>query len=175
MSKKSSDIAALSSDSVERNRELGFPDLEPNRRAFCIEYVSNGYKHRDAAVKVGFSANTGITLKREPLVAAFISDLLNTYLAESIVTKQTLDTYLDELEDIAMGRVDINMVSADGEEFSAKKFHADLAMKVYNEKSKLHGIVKDDNDKNTAVNLTINMGDLTGPVTIEGEVVQSNE
>lgn len=171
MSEESGVITTLGSDIVERNRELGFPDLEPSRRAFCINYISNGYKHRDAAVKAGFAASSGITLKREPLVAAYISDLMNKYLAESLVTKQTLDVYLDELEDIAMGRVDINMVSADGEEFSAKKFHADLAMKVYNERSKLHGIVKDDNDKNTSVNLTINMGDLTGPVTVEGEVV----
>ena len=111
MLEESTNIAAFDADSVKRNRELGFPDLDDQRRAFCIKYVTNGYKHGAAAAKVGFSESMGVRLKREPLVAAFIVDLQKKYLAESIVTKQTLDFYLDELEDIAMGRVSIPIVT----------------------------------------------------------------
>jgi len=172
MSTKSTNLIAFDAHSVERNRENGFQDLGDQRRAFCIEYVSNGYKERKAAVKVGFAESTGAKLKREPLVAAYIVDLQKKYLAESIVTKQTLDVYLDELEDIAMGRVSIPIVTGSGEKINAKKFHADMAMKVYNERSKLHGIVEEEDKANAAVNVTINMAGMTGEVqgiTIEGE------
>lgn len=172
MPKESTDIIAFDVDLIERNRENGYQDLEEQRRAFCIEYTTNGYKHRDAAVSVGFSANIGICLKREPLVAAFIVDLQEKYLAESLVTKQSLDVYLDQLEDIAMGRVDIPIVTGAGEEIDVKKFHADLAMKVYAERAKLHGIVQDDT-KTAAVYVSIDMGRMTGEVTptiiVEGE------
>jgi len=170
MSEESRNIAPIDSSLVERNRESGFLDLDDQRRAFCIEYVTNGYKHRDAAESVGFPAERGTRLKREPLVAAYIVDLQNKYLAESVVTKQTLDVHLDELEDIAMGRISIPIVTGSGEKIEAKKFHADLAMKIYAERSKLHGISKDDS-KHAAVNVTINMEGMTGPaeVIIEGE------
>lgn len=173
MPEESKDLTAFGSDTVERNRELGFPDLEEQKKAFAIKYVTNGYQHRLAAVDAGFPLSRGIQLKREPLVAAYISDLMDKYLAESLVTKQTLDIYLDELEDIAMGRIDVPMITANGDAVSGKKFHADLAMKVYNERSKLHGIVKDENGGSGVVNVQINMGNLTGPaeVTIEGKIV----
>ncbi len=166
MPKESQDIIAFGSDSVERNRELGFPDLEEQKKAFAIKYVTNGYLHRQAAADSGFPLSRGIRLKREPLVAAYISDLMNKYLAESLVTKQTLDIYLDELEDIAMGRVDVPMITGNGDEIEARKFHPDLAMKVYSERSKLHGIVKDENNGSGVVNVQINMNSLTGEVRV---------
>lgn len=175
MPSKSNDLVAFDSSFVERNRKNGYQDLDEQRRAFCITYVTNGYKHREAAQQVGFSESTGSALKREPLVAAYISDLLNQYLAESLVTKQTLDSYLDELEDIAMGKTSIPIVTGSGEEINAKKFHADLAMKVYAERSKLHGIVKDDS-KNAAVSVTINMaGMVGGEETVQGIIIDQGE
>ncbi len=176
MPKAATDIIAFDVNSVERNRELGYPDLDDQRKAFCIEYVSNGYRHIDAAVRVGFAKVMGSRLKREPLIAAYINDLMDKYLAESIVTKTTLDSYLDELEEIAMGRVDVPMVTGSGESFHARKFHPDLAMKVYAERSKLHGIVEDD-PKIAPVNVTINMAGMTGPAPTadDGGVVIEHE
>lgn len=169
MPEESTDLIAFNASLVDRNRELDYPDLEERRRAFAIEYVTNGYNHRSAAISVGFSAGFGIRLKREPLVAAYIVDLQAKYLAESLVTKQSLDVYLDQLEDIAMGRVDIPIITGAGDEMIAKKFHSDLAMKVYSERAKLHGIVKDD-AKNAPVSVTINMAGMTGGTIIEAEV-----
>ena len=172
MSKATTDIIAFDADSVERNRELGYPDLDDRRKAFCIEYVSNGYKHVDAAARVGFTKVMGLRLKREPLIAAYINDLMNKYLAESIVTKTTLNSYLDELEEIAMGRTDIPMVTGSGRSFDASKFHPELAMKVYAERSRLHGIV-DDDSKIATVNVTINMEGMTGPKVIDGVTIDN--
>lgn len=176
MPKESAALIAFDLDSVERNIQNGFADLTEQRRAFCIAFVTNGYKHRDAAQEVGFSPNIGVQLKREPLVAAYIVSLQAKYLAESIVTKQTLDAFLDELEDIAMGRVDAPIITASGLALDASKFYPDLAMKIYAERSKLHGIVKEDN-KTTPVSVTINMAGMVGgsretpEITIEHEDV----
>jgi len=161
MSKEFSALALFDASSVERNIANGFEDLTAQRKAFCITYVTNGYNHREAAEDSGFSPNTGVSLKREPLIASYISHLQNKYLAESIVTKQSLDVQLDQLEDIAMGRVSAPIVTGSGEEIMAYKFYADLAMKIYTERSKLHGIVKDDS-KSSAVSVTINMAGMVG-------------
>lgn len=161
---------------VERNKINGFQDLDPQRRAFCITYVSNNFDHRKAASTVGFSPSRGINLKKEPLIAAYINVLLDEYMAESIVTKQTLDTYLDQLQDIAMGEVEVNMLAPDGNPIIRKKFHPDLVMKIYAERAKLHKIVEDENGKGAPVNIEINIGDLTGggsvevaPIVVQGE------
>ncbi len=167
MPETTTDLIAFDSNSVERNRESGYPDLDDQRKAFCITYVTNGYRHMDAAVHVGFSKVMGTRLKREPLIAAYINDLMNKYLAESIVTKTTLDSYLDELEEIAFGREEVPMVTGAGESFEAAKFHPELAMKVYAERAKLHGIVEDDS-KIAPVKVIINMADMTGPAEVKG-------
>lgn len=171
MPEESTDITTFNPDSIAVNRENGFEDLETKRKAFCVRYITNGYDHREAAEHVGFSRDKGIVLKREPLIAAYISDLMKQYVAESLVTKQTLDSYLDELEDIAMGRISVPMLTPTGDEIEAKKFHPDLAMKIYTEKAKLHGIVKEDERAGAAVTVIINTTSLTGPVEVTGEIV----
>ena len=154
-------------DTIER-------DLDVERRAFCIEYVTNGYNHREAATKVGFSPNMGVKLKREPLCAAFINHLQTEYLAESIVTKQSLDAYLDRLEDIAMGDEEIDIVTGMGEAISAKKFHPDLAIKVYQEKAKLHGVVEDKGKGGGTVEVVINMKGMVGEAEVKAEVIDGD-
>lgn len=182
MPEKSTDIIAFdldplipSKDTVERNRANGFLELEDQKKAFAIKYVSNGYKYREAAKAVGYPVGKSRDLIYEPLVAAYIADLQQKYLAESIVTKSTLDSYLDRLEDIAFGETEIDIVTGSGEEKKVNKFHPELAMKVYNERAKLHGLSKEDSGgKGGVVNVTINTAGLIGEsgITIEGNVVE---
>lgn len=150
---------------VEYNREHGYPDLDDQHRAFCVEYLTNGYHHRNAAQAVGLPAQAGITIKREPLVAAFIVDHLHSNITESLVTRETVDSYLDELEDIAMGRVAVPVIGEDGKTVKRKKFMGDLALKIYSERCKLHGIVQGDS-KVAPVNVTINLDGMTEPTVI---------
>jgi len=154
-------VAPYGTSAVAANRENDFQDLDPLRQAFCITYVQNGYKHRDAAVAVGLDPGTGTRLKREPLCAAFIADLQRKYLAESSVTKEMLDIRLDVLEEMAMGEVDVNMVNSLGAQMSVKKFHPELALKIYQERAKLHDFADEEN-KVSPVNVTINVGAMLG-------------
>lgn len=170
MSEQSNQLAPFDSSTIERNRENGFMDLDEAKKAFCIVYVTNGYKHREAAEEAGLNPDKGIQLKREPLVSAYIYDLQQQYLAESIVTKQVMDAKLDELEDIAMGRVEIPLVTGAGDKIEAKKFMPDMAMKVYSEKVRLHKIVED-KSKSGHVSVSINMAGMVGndlpPIDVE--------
>ena len=163
-------LAPFDISAVERNRGNGFEDLDEAKKAFCILFVTNGYKHREAAEEAGFNPDKGVQLKKEPLVSAYIHDLQKKYLAESIVTKQVMDTKLDELEDIAMGRVEIPMVTGAGDKIDAKKFHPDMAMKVYSERTKLHKIVEDGKGSGH-VSVTINVAGMIGedkpPIDVE--------
>jgi len=140
--------------------ELTRLDLEPQEEAFAIEYVSNGFDHREAARKCGYSPSAGVRLKRKPAIQNRIASLLAEMEVDSIVNRQVADTILDRLEDIAMGEVPVAMVTKDGEEFEARKFFPELAMKVYQERVRLHKLVQE-NSKGS-VNVQINMGDLIG-------------
>jgi len=161
-------IAPHETSAVARNRADNFPDLDDVRQAFCITYVQNGYKHREAAATVGLSPDRGISLKREPLCAAFIADLQKKYLAESLVTKEMLDMRLDVLEEIAMGEVEVPFVSGLGATFNAKKFYPDLALKIYQERAKLHDFADEEN-KVAPVNVTINVGAMLGQTVISDD------
>ncbi len=154
-------VAPLATIDVAENRKNKFQGLDEVRQAFCIAYVQNGYRHRDAAVAVGLMPDVGIGMKREPVCAAFIVDLQKKYLAESSVTKEMLDIKLDTLEDMAMGDIEVPMVSAMGAQIHLKKFHPELAMKVFQERAKLHNFADEEN-KVAPVNVTINVAALLG-------------
>lgn len=133
--------------------------LTDKERAFAIEYITNGFNQSKAAKKVGL--NSGRKALSNPSVAKFIANLQNEYLAEAIVTKNTISGMLDRLEDIAMGDEQAYMVDALGEAVLVNKFYPDLAVKILDRKAKLHGIIKDDDNK-SPVNIQINVGDLLG-------------
>lgn len=165
MSKDIAKVAEFDSNSVEKNRKNGFLDLTDRRKAFCITYVTNGFDHNAAAAQVGYSKGMGIRLKREPLVAAYINILQEQYFAESIVTKAMMDAKLDLLESIAMGEEEINMVTAMGDQITVKKFHPEMAMKVYQERNRLHEITKEEGGS-SAVSVTINMAGMVGEAPV---------
>lgn len=174
MSKDITKVTEFDSSTVEENRKNGFLDLNDQRKAFCITYITNGFKHRQAATQVGYEAGMGIRLKREPLVAAYINVLQNQYFAESIVTKAMMDSRLDQLEAIAMGEEAINMVTAMGDSITVKKFHPEMAMKVYQERNRLHEITKEEGG-NSAVSVTINMAGMVGESPVIAKVEREDE
>jgi len=153
---------------VETNRQNGFQDLSDKKKAFAIFYVTEGYSIERSAKEVDVCLMTGYKYKRDPLTAAYINDLMDKYLAESVVNKQTLDSYLDNLEDLALGRVDTHDMTADGDQKQGKVFHPALALKIYQERARLHEVVKDDSKGSGSVSVTINMGGML-PVEVVNE------
>jgi len=147
MHEVSGNIASIYADIV--SDKFDFSKMEPEYRAFAIEYVTNGYKHREAAEQAGMHPNRGVHLKRIPVVVDFIIQLQNRNLTESIVTKQSLDCLLDRIQEAAMGEVPISIVLANGQRVEQEKFQGSLAMDVYREKAKLHEIVKPDEESGT--------------------------
>lgn len=158
------EIAIIDAAIVERNQGDGFSDLSEERKAFAYNYVSNGYDHREAAILCGFSVHKGIQLKREPLVAAFIEYLQTQSYQANIVTREFVDARLDELEDIALGKVPIPIILANGEQIYREKFHGELAMSIVKERNKMQGYVRDETGKVGDVNIQINNNAVTGEV-----------
>lgn len=163
-----SNIVKIDTEIVDRNKREGWPDLSEKRRAFVLIYTTNGYDHRRAAVEVGLSADMGTSIKREPLVAAYIEYMQNQTYESSLVTKPFLDAKLDILEDIAMGEMEIPIVTAAGESISAKKFHPDLAMNIIKQRAQLGGHTKDDKSRVGDVNIQINIDAMTGKMIKDG-------
>ena len=139
MSEISGDTATQYADIVDERFDFNQMDL--GERAFAIEYVMNGYDHRKAAQVTHKSAAKGHRLKRLPIVMAFVTQLQKRGIVESFVGKQSLDCFLDRLEEAAMGDVDIPIVLADGTQLERKKFQGSLAMDIYRERAKLHGVL----------------------------------
>jgi hypothetical protein len=136
------DIVAQYADIVSNS--FNFFEMPMEQKAFAIEYTLNGYDHRKAAKTVGLSPNRGVHLKRIPIVVDFILRLQERNVTESIVSKQSLDGFLDRIEEAAMGDVKIPIVLANGAMVKQKKFQGSLAMDVYRERAKLHDIVKEE-------------------------------
>lgn len=133
-------------DYVSNQRENGWPDLHPQFKAFAETYLINGYDHRKAAEEVGFPPARGIALLRNTLIRVFISDIQSSILETGIVTKDLIDARLDVLYEMAIGEIEIPIVTGMGDEFYAKKFHGQLALSIIQERSKMHGITKPEID-----------------------------
>ncbi len=148
---------------VESQERNGWLDISIDEIAFCDEYLANGYKHREAAISCEFAASAGIRLVRKPLLRAYITHQQDKKRLRSIVTERFLDAQLMDLYDQAIGEVDVAIVTANGDEISAKKFNGSLALSIIQERSKTAGVTKGEEGKGGAlVNVTIDMGSLLG-------------
>lgn len=145
------DISSLYGDIVAdiASSKFDFSRMEPAHRAFAIEYVLNGYNHREAAESIGIDPNRGARLKRLPIVVEYVIQLQNKTAVESIVNKQSLDCLLDRIQEAAMGEVEIPIVLANGAMVNKQKFQGSLALDVYRERAKLHDIVKPEEESGT--------------------------
>ena len=166
----------VTKDDVDNQITAGWPVLSDQDKAFAYEYIENGYDHRSAASEVGYSADTGIKLKRKPYIAAFIQHLQERMYKSNTVVKEFIDAKLDDLYDMAIGDVEVPLVLGDGTEKTAKKFHGGLALQILQERSKTHGIVKEEIGNKGQVIINIDLGMALGQkdsngITIEGKVV----
>lgn len=108
---------------IDRNRKQGWPDLDLGERAFALEYITD-YNHRRAARETGWSPDHGLKLIRRPLVVAFIKDLQDKQSISNIVTEDFVRNMWLSILPKLMGDEEVPMVTAQGEQFRANKFHA---------------------------------------------------
>ena len=95
---------------LEVAKQSNFENVDPQHKAFALEYLVNGYKHRDAAEKVGLSPNSGLRIRRLPIVAAYINYLQEKQIQDTIVSQAFIDAKLDDLYDMAIGDVDLMQI-----------------------------------------------------------------
>lgn len=153
---------------IEANRELGFPDLEPQHKAFAYEYVAC-MNHRDAAVAANLPASKGIQLRRDPLIAAMISHLQERMATHSIITRDHVQAEMVELNDIAMGRIATKLVDKDGRAYEAEVHNLPVAKAVQTEMAKMTDAYKDGSGNKSDVTIVINSQALgvTGEMVLE--------
>ena len=158
---------------IKNQIDSQWPDLEPAQVAFAHEYLANGYSHRNAAKHIGRSKSSGLSLLRDPLTRAYISYLQREQLEESIITKGFVEAQMMRLYEMAIGDEAVAMVNSDGNGFTEKQFQGPLAFSIVKEFGNSIGYSKVEKSTDSKVNITIDIGALTGrpPVTIEGEII----
>lgn len=158
-------------EDVEIAKRENFENLDPQYRAFALEFLANGFKHREAAETVGFAASSGLKLRRLPVVAAYINYLQDRQVEEFSVSQAFIDAKLDDLYDMAIGDVEVPFIDSDGQEQKGKKFHGDLALNIIKTKSAMHGHIKQEGSKGGNVYVNVDLGAALGeqPVDITGE------
>lgn len=158
---------------ISRNRENGWPDLEPPKKAFVYYYLED-YNHREAAQKSGFSANHGIKLLREPLVAEFLKDMQEIMAERSAVSRDFINFQWMRLLPMVMGEEEVAIVnSKDGYSFMAKEFNAAAATKVLTELSKSTNFYADGSGSSASVTVQINLGAM-GIKEAKGVTIENN-
>lgn len=166
-------IASVIATKLDIDNQAGrnWPILSHEEKAFCHEYVINGFDHRTAADKIGHSKGTGISIKRRPYVAAYIEFLLERMHHSNLVIKGFLDARLDDLYEMAIGEVEVPLVTGDGSSFTAKKFQGGLALSILQERGKINGVVKE-GPKGGQVIVNIDLGRALGEKDAEGIVIE---
>lgn len=165
----------INKELIDRNIESNFADLEPQKRAFALSYVID-YDHRRAAMEAGIKPNRGFSLLRDPLVSAFIKFLQDELQISNIITADFIKAqYLALIPKLA-GQEDIPIILPDGEQIEGKKFYPGELTNVLKELAKSTKFYEDGSGQGGGVNITIDVGALTGDQTsvamIKGSTIE---
>jgi hypothetical protein len=158
----------MSTGEIERHEANGFIDMPEQDKAFAVEYITNGFKHRKAATEVGFHADAGIRKLRDPLIGAFISHLQSENNVAKLITTQFVEQQYLEILPKLKGEEEVDIVDIkEGASFKAKKFHSAELVSVLSHLGKSSGYIAPDVGPNVGqVNVQINLGDLAGDVEV---------
>ncbi|REK56689.1 MAG: hypothetical protein DWQ49_09975 [Bacteroidetes bacterium] len=150
---------------IERNKLDGWVDLDSKRKAFAMRYIID-YDHRTAAEESGFSPNIAMSLLREPLTAAFISELQKEKGLSNIVTSDFIKTQFVNLIPYLSGQIEVPIVTGSGEQIEARKFYPGELVNVLKELAKSTKFYEDGSSDKGVTNIQINMGDLVGDINV---------
>lgn len=147
---------------IDSQKRDGWSDLGFDEKAFCEEYLENGYNKREAAVTAGRAASAGISLLHKPLCREYILSLEAKRYARSIITERFLEAQYMVLLDQANGDVEVPIVTGAGQSLNALKFDGNLKLAVLKELGLTSGVTKPDASALGGVTIVIDMGALTG-------------
>ncbi len=149
---------------VERHVANGFIDMEERDKAFAVEYITNGFRHLEAAESVGLSRSSGLTKLRDPIIGAFIGYLQEQNNTAKLITTQFIETQYLEILPKLKGEEEIDMVDLkDGVSFKVKKFHSAELVSVLRDLGKSSGYIAPEvGGGGGTVNVQVNLGDLAG-------------
>ena len=148
---------------LQREVEEGFPSLDAPMRAFALEYLENGFQAHAAGKAVGVNGNRAI---RDPLVQAYIEALQERGFITRIVTADFIAAQYLNLYDMALGNKEVPIVTGQGEQISAKKFHPELAVKCVDKLSTLAP------EFDPRSQLQVGDGDLTLTIVKSGRTIE---
>lgn len=145
---------------IARNRENGWPDIEPQHKGFALKYVEQ-YSIKDAASAVGIGVAKAKELLRQPLVMAYLNDIQDTLAQRSIINRDFINIQWLKLLPKVMGEEEIPIVDVkNGIAFSAKEFNANAAAKVLTELSKSTNFYADGSGGTASVTVNIDLSAL---------------
>jgi len=159
-----------SNKQVESLRKDKWASLDPKRKKFVYSYIET-YDHCAAAKAAGFSRSQGLSLLRDPLVAAFLNDVQEVMGERSIITRDFINVQWMKILPKLMGEEEVMLgVDKDGIQVEGYKFHAGEATRALTELSKSTNFYAGGTG-NANVNININLDALgiDEAVTIEGE------
>lgn len=126
---------------IERLRESGWAELSADRRAFAIAYIET-MSHAEAAKKIK-KAGQGMKYMRDPKVLALIQDLQDEMAKYNALTAHWVRVKSMELYEKLSGDVEVPMVTAQGQTFTAKKFHSGESVSLLRDIGKQAGMYAD--------------------------------
>jgi len=148
---------------VDSQIRSDWKDMPFEERAFCDEYLENGYKHRLAAESAGYALSAGIRLINKPLLREYIHWAEAKKRSRTLVSEHFFDAQLAELYDQAIGEVEVACVTGQGDKFDALKFDGRLALSIIQERAKISGVSKPEIAEGTGgVTVVIDVGALLG-------------
>ena len=146
---------------IDTQKRHDWVDLSHEQRAFCEEFLNNGYDHREAAISVGRSPGGALKLLHKPLLREYICFVEGKRRDRRIVSERFLDAQLAQLYEQAVGEEEIPLVTGSGIKLTAKKFQGQLALGIIQERAKLSGVAKPE-AVDTNISVVIDVGALIG-------------
>lgn len=156
---------ALSNDSLPlESQPEPLTDLQ---RAFATRYLLD-YNERSAATSVGLQPQQGMAVLRDPTVMQYIASLQATREKFCILGKDFAASQWLEILPKLKGEEEIPLVTKNGSEFSAKKFHASELVRALVEIGNISGLSKpaDAGPKKAAVNISLNFAGMASQPTV---------
>jgi len=120
---------------LESQQESGamltyWPALLPDEQAFVAAYVENSYSLPEACAALKIGRNKGAVLLKNVTVRRAIGEVQESLDGIDFLNERWVKAQLLRIFPMAMGDEPVPMVTAQGEEVEARKFHADIAMRI---------------------------------------------
>jgi hypothetical protein len=154
--------------------EVPLPEITPQQRAFVTHYLLE-YDINKASAYAGMNPIDGKMMLRHPEVMAHIQSLQAAREKFCIIGKDFAAFQLLDILPKLKGEVEIPLVTKNGSEFMAKKFHGPELIAAIREINNVSGLTKphDVGPKKAAVSISLNFAGMANQPSVEIKGEQS--